>query len=168
MMRAGARQLRARLEAALAARLSPERTRRATRLERLTVQRLTWDRVVWLHRYLELFGKLATAVWVMFVLSLIVGVDWKQTVEAALNSGKPMAGAIVLAVLGPTLVFLIARSALGFARWRLQRELWRRDVERLSAAQECEPAPQRSAVTEVDAAQPSAPGAARLPPATRS
>jgi hypothetical protein len=31
----------------------------------------------------------------------------------------------------PTLAFLVARSAIGFARWRLQRELWRRDVERL-------------------------------------
>jgi hypothetical protein len=30
-------------------------------------------------------------------------------------------------------VFLAARSMLGFARWRLQRELWRRDVERLEA-----------------------------------
>jgi hypothetical protein len=26
-----------------------------------------------------------------------------------------------------------ARSILGFARWRLQRELWRRDVERFEA-----------------------------------
>jgi hypothetical protein len=33
----------------------------------------------------------------------------------------------------PTLVFLAARSMLGFARWRIQRELWRRDVARLSA-----------------------------------
>jgi hypothetical protein len=34
-----------------------------------------------------------------------------------------------------TLVFLAARSMLGFARWRLQRELWRRDVERLTSVQ---------------------------------
>jgi hypothetical protein len=33
----GSREFRARLQAALAARLSPERTRRATRIERLTV-----------------------------------------------------------------------------------------------------------------------------------
>jgi hypothetical protein len=33
----------------------------------------------------------------------------------------------------PTLVFLVARSAVGFARWRFQRELWRRDVERFGA-----------------------------------
>jgi hypothetical protein len=39
-------QLRARVEAALAARLSPERTRRATLLERLTVVRLSWEQVV--------------------------------------------------------------------------------------------------------------------------
>ena len=64
----GPRQLRTRLEAALTARLSPERTRRATLVERLTM--------------------------------------------------------------------LAARSMLGFVRWRLQRELWRRDVERLTSAQE--------------------------------
>jgi len=29
-------------------------------------------------------------------------------------------------------VFLLARSLIGYARWKLQRELWRRDVERLS------------------------------------
>ena len=33
------------------------------------------------------------------------------------------------------LLFLVARSAIGFARWRLQRELWRRDVERLEAGE---------------------------------
>jgi hypothetical protein len=36
----------------------------------MTVQRLNWDWVVRLHRYLEFFGKLATAVWVGFVVSL--------------------------------------------------------------------------------------------------
>ena len=51
-------------------------------LERLTVERLSWEHVVRLHRYAP---------------------------------------------------FLVARSALGFARWRLQRELWRRDVERLGS-----------------------------------
>jgi hypothetical protein len=81
-------QLRARVEAVLSARLSPERTRRATLLERLTVQRL---------------------------------------------GCAPIEGALVLAILLPTLVLLAARSILGFARWRLQRELWRRDVERLEA-----------------------------------
>ena len=38
-----------------------------------------------------------------------------------------------------TLVFLAARSMLGYCRWRLQRELWRRDVDRLSATQEGKP-----------------------------
>jgi hypothetical protein len=49
----------------------------------------------------------------------------------ALNSGRPIEGAFVLAVLLPTLLFLAARSLIRFARWRLQRELWRRDVEPL-------------------------------------
>ena len=132
--------IRARIQAALIARLSPERTRRATRLERLTVQRLSWHVVVRLHRYLEFFGKLATATWVAFMVSLVVGVDWRRTVEQALNSGRPIEGALALAIILPTLVFLAARSMLGFARWRLQRELWRRDVDRLTATQEREPA----------------------------
>ena len=76
---AGSRPLRARREAALAARLSPERTRRATLLERLTVQRLSWHQIVRLHRYAELLGKLATAVWVAFVASLVLGLDWKRS-----------------------------------------------------------------------------------------
>jgi hypothetical protein len=137
---AGSRQLRARLEAALAARLSPERTRRATLLERLTVQRLSWDQIVRLHRYVELLGKLATAIWVAFVASLVLGLDWKRVVTDSLNSGRPIEGAFALAILLPTLVFLAARSMLGFARWRLQRELWRRDVERLTSARGREPA----------------------------
>jgi hypothetical protein len=131
---AGSRQLRARLEEALAARLSPARTRRATPLERLTVGRLSWDHVVRLHRYAELLGKLATAVWVAFIASLVLGLDWKRVVTDSLNSGRPIEGAFALAILLPTLVFLAARSMLGFARWRLQRELWRRDVERLTSA----------------------------------
>jgi hypothetical protein len=128
-----AAQLRARLEAAVSARLSSERTRRATLLERLTVQGLGWDQLVRLHRYIELLGKLATVVWVGFIASLVLGFDWKGTVNDTLNSGDPIAGALLLAIAVPTLVFVAARSMLGFARWRLQRELWRRDVARLEA-----------------------------------
>jgi hypothetical protein len=47
------------------------------------------------------------------------------------DSGKPVEGAIALAIIVPTLLFVAARSLLGFARWRIQRELWRRDVARL-------------------------------------
>ena len=106
-------------------------------MERLTVQRLSWDQIVRLHRYVELLGKLATAVWVAFVASLVLGLDWKRVVTDSLNSGKPIEGAFALAILVPTLVFIAARSMLG---WRLQRELWRRDVERLTSAPEREPA----------------------------
>ena len=91
--------------------------------------------MVRLHRYAELLGKLATAVWVMFVASFVLGLDWKRMVTDSLNSGRPIEGAFALAILLPTLVFVAARSVLGFARWRLQRELWRRDVERLTSAQ---------------------------------
>lgn len=95
------------------------------------MRRLSWDMVVRCNRYLELLGKLATGIWVGFLISLVLGFDWKEVVTDALNSGRPVEGALALAVLLPTLLFLVARSAIGFARWRLQRELWRRDVERL-------------------------------------
>jgi hypothetical protein len=127
-------QIRQRLAAALAARVSPERTRRATLFERLTVQRLSWDSAVRLNRYLELTGKVATGIWVAFICSVVVGVEWRDVVEAAVNSGEPLENALLLAVGLPTAVFLGARSMIGFARWRLQRELWRRDVQRLSGA----------------------------------
>ena len=122
--------LRARLGAAFATHLSPEHTRRATLFERMTVQRLSWDVLVRIHRYLELVGKLATGIWVGFIASVVLGVDWKFLVEDVFNSGTPIAEALLLAILLPTLVFLLARSAVGFLRWRVQRELWRRDVER--------------------------------------
>ena len=111
-------------------RLSPERTRRPTAFERLTVRQLSWETVVRLNRHLELFGGLATAVWVLFLGAVILGIDWKQVVEETGNSGKPVAGALVLVIILPTLLFVAARSLVGFGRWRLQRELWRREVER--------------------------------------
>ena len=114
-----ARRLAARLDGVIAQRLSPERTRRATLLERITVQRLSWEVVVRLHRWLELLGKLATVVWVGFVASVVLGVNWKSVVEHAINSGRPVAGALAVAIIVPTLLFVAARSAIGFARWRL-------------------------------------------------
>ena len=54
--------LRSRVSAALAARLSPERTRRATLLERMTVRRLSWDHVVRLNRWLQAIGRLRDGV----------------------------------------------------------------------------------------------------------
>jgi hypothetical protein len=87
--------------------------------------------VVQLNRWLAFTGKVATAIWVGFLVSVVLGFDWEEVVRDALTSGTPIQHAFVLALLVPTLVFLAARSLLGFWRWRLQRELWRRDVERL-------------------------------------
>jgi hypothetical protein len=129
-----ASRLRDRFAAAVAARLSPERTRRATLFERLTVTRLSWETVVRLNRILEVSGKLATAIWVAFLCSVVVGVEWRDLVEEAINSGRPLRHALVLAIVLPTALFLAARSLIGFARWRLQRELWRRDVTRLGGS----------------------------------
>jgi hypothetical protein len=124
---------RAALAAAVADRLTPERTRRPTLFERRTVRRLDEPLLLRLHRWLELTGKVATGVYCVFIASVVLGVDWKDAVQSALNAGKPLRGAIALAVVVPTLLFVAARSLVGFLRWRLQRELWRRDVERLSA-----------------------------------
>jgi hypothetical protein len=126
--------LRARLGAAFAAHLSPERTRRATLFERLTVQRLPWDALVRIHRYLELVGKLATGVWIGFVASVVLGVNWQLVVADIFNSGARITDALALTLVLGTGVFLLARSTLGFLRWRVQRELWRRDVERFGSA----------------------------------
>jgi len=84
-----------------------------------------------LNRYLSLVGKVATSIWCAFVASLLLGLNWRQVIQAAFNSGQPIQGALTLAIVLPTLLFLAARGTIGFARWRLQRELWRRDVERL-------------------------------------
>jgi hypothetical protein len=124
-------QLRKRIEEALARRLSPEGIRAPTMTERLTVCRLPWIWVVRLNRYLAVLGKVATAVWVAFIVSLVLGVPWEDIVRSVFNSGNPMNGALALAILLPTAVFLLARSSIGYCRWRLQRELWRRDVQRL-------------------------------------
>jgi hypothetical protein len=88
---------------------------------------------VWLNRWLGLTGKLATGLWCAFIASVVLGFDWRDVVNHALNSGTAIEGAFALVIIVPTLVFVAARSMIGFARWRLQRELWRRDVERLSA-----------------------------------
>jgi hypothetical protein len=124
-------QLRRRIEDVLARRLSPEGIRAATMTERLTVCRLSWIWVVRLNRYLAFVGKIATGVWCAFIASIVLGFDWRDTVRSVFNSGDPVNGALLLAIVVPTAIFLLARSSIGYCRWRLQRELWRRDVERL-------------------------------------
>jgi hypothetical protein len=121
------------LRARLAARLSPERTRRATLGERLTVRRMSWATLVRLNLWLEVVGRAATALWIALLVSLAAGVDWRPTLEDAFNAGRPISGAVLLLVVLVTAPLLLARSVVGFARWRLQRELWRRDVERFTS-----------------------------------
>jgi hypothetical protein len=68
---------------------------------------------------------------VVFLGTAVLGVDWKNAVEETVNSGKPVEAAIALVLVVGTLAFVAIRSLIGFARWRIQRELWRRDVERM-------------------------------------
>jgi hypothetical protein len=120
-----------RLRSAISARLSPEGTRRATTLERWTVGRLGWDQLVRWNRLLEILGRMTTVLWVAFFASLVLGVDWRDGLETLVNSGRPVRAAVILVVVIPTLLFVAARSLIGFARWRVQRELWRREVSSL-------------------------------------
>ena len=124
-------RLRAGIESTFAKRLSPERTRRATWFERLTVGRLSWDAITRLNRWLELLGRIATVVWAGLIASIVLGVDVKDLVQEAVNSGQPLQDVVIIAVIVPTLAFFVLHSVIGFLRWRLQRELWRRDVARL-------------------------------------
>lgn len=123
--------LAARVTSAIEAKLSPEGTRRATLFERMTVRRLPWMWLVRLNAWLSALGKLATTLYCIAIAAFVIGVDVRPTVEDALNSGKPIEHVFVLVILIPTVIFLLARSLIGYGRWKLQRELWRRDVERL-------------------------------------
>jgi hypothetical protein len=129
-------RLRAGIESVFAERLSPERTCRATLFERLTVGRLDWETVARLNRWLELLGRIATVVWVGLIAIIALGVDVKDWVEELINSGEPLQDVVIVALIVPTLAFFLLHSTIGFLRWRLQRELWRRDVERLQAARD--------------------------------
>jgi hypothetical protein len=126
----GSAGLRSRLRAGISA-VSPEWTRRATWIERQTVQRLSWTWLVRINRALEVLGRLATLAYVVFAATIVFGVDWKHVIENMLNSGAPVRGAIALVIILPTLLFVALHSLTGYGRWRVQRELWRRDVERL-------------------------------------
>jgi hypothetical protein len=128
------KRLRASVEALFTERLSPERTRRATWFERQSVGRLQWDTVARLNRWLELLGRIATAVWICLIATIVLGLDVRDLVQSAVNSGHPLRDVVLLAVILPTLAFFLLHSTIGFLRWRLQRELWRRDVARAQAA----------------------------------
>lgn len=127
-------RLRAGIESAFAQRLSPERTRRATIFERRTAGRLDWDTVARLNRWLELLGRIATVVWAGLIATIVLGLDVKDLVQELINSGEPLSDVVIVALILPTLAFFLLHSTIGFLRWRLQRELWRRDVERLESA----------------------------------
>ena len=123
-------RLRAGIESTFAKRLSPERTRRATWFERLTVGRLSWDAITRLNRWLELLGRIAGGLR-RADRERRARVDVKDLVQEAVNSGQPLQDVVIIAVIVPTLAFFVLHSVIGFLRWRLQRELWRRDVARL-------------------------------------
>jgi hypothetical protein len=112
--------------------LTPEGTRKATTFERLTVGRLSWEHLVSVNRALRLIGWLTYGLLYGLIASAIVGLNLRQQVKSVLNSGNELEGAVVLAILIPALGLIVLRSAIGFLRWRVQRELWRRDVAELT------------------------------------
>jgi len=77
--------------------LTPERTRDATLFERLTVARLSWSGLVRLNGWLELVGKAATGAWVGVLGATVVGLDWREPLEDAVNAGRPVRSAVVVA-----------------------------------------------------------------------
>lgn len=111
--------------------ISPERTRRPSLFERHTVCRLSWSAIVRVNRYLEVVGRLATAVYFLFIVTLVFGVDWKDTLQSTFNDGEPVKGVLAAVIVLPTLLFVALHSITGYGRWRLQRELWRRDVAQM-------------------------------------
>lgn len=123
--------LAARAKSVIEAKLSPEGTREPTLFERLTVRRVSWDLLVRLNRWLSVLGKLATTLYCTVIAALVIGVDIRPWVQDALNSGQPIEHAFAIVLLIPTIAFLLLRSLFGWGRWKVQRELWRRDVERL-------------------------------------
>jgi hypothetical protein len=123
----------------LTRKLTPEGTRKATTFERLTVGRLSWDRLVAVNRALRLLGWLTYGLLYGFMACALVGLNLKAEAESALNSGRPREGALAIAILVPALLLIALRSSIGFLRWRVQRELWRRDVAELTRT-----APRRS------------------------
>lgn len=135
-----ARTVAARASRLVARRLTPERTRRATFFERHTVGRLTWAQLTRLNQALELVGRLTTVLLIAFAVSTVVGVDWRGAAEEVVNSGRPVQGALAVAVVFVLLTFVALRSVIGFGRWRIQRELWRRDVAALQRREAAPPA----------------------------
>lgn len=129
--RGRAARLAARVRQEIAS-ISPERTRAPTWVERMTVQRLTWSQIVRLNRYLEVLGRLTTAIYCVFLVTLVLGVDWKHGVQDTFNAGEPVRGVLALVIVLPTLLFVALHSVTGYGRWRLQRELWRRDVAQMA------------------------------------
>jgi hypothetical protein len=123
--------LAARARSVIEAKLSPEGTRRPTLFETCTVRKLPWEWLVRLNKWLSALGKIATSIYCVVIAAFVSGFDVEPTVRDLLNSGRPIEHAFVLAILLPTLLFLLLRSMLGWGRWKVQRELWRRDVERL-------------------------------------
>ena len=120
--------LREQVAAVIARRVSPDRTRAATWLERLTVARLSWTTLVRLNAALEIVGRAATAIWVGVIAAAVIGLRWRNALESALNAGRPVRAIVALALLLAIGVLVAVHSLLGFARWRIQRELWRREI----------------------------------------
>jgi hypothetical protein len=105
-------RLAARVRAEIAA-ISPERTRRASMIERHTVSRLSWSQIVWMNRALEVLGRLTTVIYAVFIVTLVLGVDWRHGVQDTFNSGEPVKGVIAIVVVLPTLLFVALHSITG-------------------------------------------------------
>ena len=106
-------RLTLRVTSALTEKLSPEGTRRPTLFEQLTVRRLEWRWIVRLNTWLSAVGKVATGIWVATIVVILSGVELRPVLQDVLNGGKTIEHVFALAIVVPTIVFLLARSILG-------------------------------------------------------
>jgi hypothetical protein len=86
------------------------------------------DDALRLNAALEIAGRAATAIWVAVIAAAVIGLRWRNALENALNEGRPVRAIVALALLLAIGALVAVHSLLGFARWRVQRELWRRET----------------------------------------
>ncbi len=81
------KRVRGSIDSAIA-RISPESTREATLFERLTVRRLSWSAIRLLNRWLEITGKLTTGLWVVFIATVVLGVNRRRWRARSTRAGR--------------------------------------------------------------------------------
>lgn len=128
--------LRRRFAVAVRRRFTPEGTRAASLVERVALGRLSARAVARLNAALEMIGELATWLLIGIFAAALFGLDWRGKIESSFNQGEPIQHAVTIGILLSVLSLVALRSVIGAFRWRIQRELWRRDAAALATERE--------------------------------